>query len=83
MMPEEAGNRAIILKTRGGGIAEIKDTYRSADSLHFVLLHPKGTDGWSPDQIMIGTRDGDSEEKRITCNKFYKYRLMQREGETN
>ena len=42
MMPEAIGSRDIVVRKRGGGIREIKDTHRSADPLHFVLLHSKG-----------------------------------------
>ena len=51
MMPEAVGNRDLVVKKRGGGLQEVKDTHRSCDPLHFVLLHTKGTDGWSLDQI--------------------------------
>ena len=83
MMPEEAGNRDIVVSRRGGGIQKFQDTNRAADPLHFVLLHSKGHDGWSPDQIRFSADEGDYESRRLTCNKFYKYRLQQRPGETN
>ena len=80
MLPEAVGNRDIIVKRRDGGIQEFKDTNRAADPLHFALLHSRGHDGWSPDQIRFAAEDGDYESKRLTCNKFYKYRLQQRAG---
>ena len=87
MMPETVANRDAVVRKRGGGIQEFKDTNRTADPLHFVLLHSRGTDGWSPEQICEqGEYHGgwdDYEAKRLTCNKYYKYRLMQRPGETN
>ena len=51
MMQEQVGSRDIVVNRRGGGVQEFKDTNRAADPLHFVLLHSKGHDGWSPDQI--------------------------------
>ena len=83
MMPEEVGSRDIVVKRRGGGVQEFKDTNRAADPLHFVLLHSKGHDGWSPDQIRFAEEDGDYEARRLTCNKYYKYRLQSRPGDTN
>ena len=83
MMPEQVGSRDIIVKRKGGGIQEFKDTNRAADPLHFVLLHSRGHDGWSPDQIRVAEEEADYEAKRLTCNKYYKYRLQQRPGETN
>ena len=93
MLPDAIGNRDIVVRKRGGGIQEFKDTNRAADPLHFVLLHSRGTDGWSPDlKLERNVRvindeaedgEGDTQPKRLTANKFYKYRLMQRPGETN
>ena len=82
MMPEEVGSRDIVVKRRGGGVQEFKDTNRAADALHFVLLHSRVHDGWSPDQIGLAEDDGDYESRRLTCNKYYKYQLQQRPGET-
>ena len=83
MMPETVGSRDIVVNRKGGGIQEFKDTNRAADPLHFVLLHSKGHDEWSPDQVRFASDEGDYEARRLTCNKFYKYRLQQRPGETN
>jgi hypothetical protein len=38
MMPDEVGSRDIVVKRKGGGVQEFKDTNRAADPLHFVLL---------------------------------------------
>ena len=96
MMPEEVGTRDIVVRRKNGGIQQFQDTNRACDALHFVLLHPKGHDGWSPDQIQVGNEEEEEEEeeenheflersdgKRLTCNKYYKYRLQKRHGETN
>ena len=83
MLPEEVGSRDIVVNRRSGGIQQFKDTNRAADPLHFVLFHSKGHDGWSPDQIQLTEGDGAYEERRLTCNKYYKYRLQTRPGETN
>ena len=83
MMPDEVGSRDIVVKRKGGGVQEFKDTNRAADPLHFVLLHSKGHDGWSPDQIHLGEEEDDTNSKRLTCNKYYKYRIQQRAGQTN
>ena len=70
MYPEQVGGRDIVVNRKGGGVQEFKDTNRAADPLHFVLLHSKGHDGWSPDQIRFAEEDGDNEAKRLTCNKY-------------
>ena len=82
MMPEAVGSRDIIVHRRGGGVKEFRDTNRAADPLHFVLLHPTGANGWSPDQLIEST-EGSYESKRLTCNKYYKYLLMSRVGHIN
>ena len=65
----------------------MKETHRAADPLHLVLLHSRGSDGWSLDNILEEEEYHggweDYEAKGLTCNKYYKYRLMQRRGETN
>ena len=65
------------------GEQEFKDTNRTAGPLHFVILHLKRHGGWSPDQLRFAEEEGNYEAKRLTCNKFYKYQLQQRPGETN
>ena len=75
MMPEAVGSRDIIVHRKGGGVKEFKDTNRAADPLHFVLLHPTGANGWSPDQLIEST-EGSYESKRLTCNKYFKYLLI-------
>ena len=83
MIPEEVGSHDIAVNRRGGGVREFKDTNRAADPLHFVLLHSRGHDGWSPDQVRVAEDEEDCKEERQTCNKYYSYRLQQRPGETN
>ena len=72
MMPEEVGSRDLIVRKRAGGIKEIKDTNQAADPSHFVLLHSKGHDGWSPDQIQLAGGEDDfirrGDTRRLTCN---------------
>ncbi|MGA1502986.1 MAG: hypothetical protein ACO38Z_10310, partial [Candidatus Nanopelagicales bacterium] len=38
--------REIVVRRRGGGLRSVHETHRSFDPLHFVLLFPKGDDGW-------------------------------------
>ena len=57
-MPEEYAERGIVVRKRGGGITEFSDKHRSADPLHFILLHPFGHDGWHPDLRQTPTNGG-------------------------
>ena len=48
LMPNEPlGQRDIVLRLRDGPVLRISECRRSYDPLHYVLLHPYGTDGWS------------------------------------
>ena len=46
LMPNEpAGRRDIVIQHRDGAVRRIDEFHRSYDPLHYVLLHPFGTDG--------------------------------------
>ena len=81
-MPEEPSERGIVVRKRGGGITEFSDRHRSSDPLHFVLLHPFGQDGWHTELRQTPRNEGGTSQ-RITCTKFYKYHMMEREGESD
>ncbi|XP_078433142.1 uncharacterized protein LOC144704557 isoform X2 [Wolffia australiana] len=44
---EGDGRRNIVLRKRGGGLQFVNQLNRNYDPLHFVLLFPYGTQGWS------------------------------------
>ncbi|CAI2190530.1 18423_t:CDS:2 [Funneliformis geosporum] len=70
-------NRDILLKTREGGLQRISELHPSYDALHYVLLFPKGDDGWHTDIPL--TEPGA--RKRVTQMQFYSYRLQIRNGD--
>ena len=89
LLNQQPGPRDIILQLRGGGIREISDTHRSADALHFVLIHPYGHDGWhlqlkqvNPD-ILDAQGNRTPTEKRLTTRQFYAFHLHSRTNVTN
>ncbi|KAF0311862.1 hypothetical protein FJT64_017361 [Amphibalanus amphitrite] len=48
LMPNEMGDRRdIVVHERGGQLFRIDELSRQYDPLLYVLLHPRGTDGWS------------------------------------
>ena len=50
LMPNEPHVvRDTALHHRDGHLERINVTHRSCDPLHYVLLHPHGPDGWSPE----------------------------------
>ncbi|KAF0287797.1 hypothetical protein FJT64_001435 [Amphibalanus amphitrite] len=75
LMPEEPhGVRDIVLHHRDGGVERINEYHRSYDPLHYVLLHPHGTDGWSLEM---------KHAMNITATEYYAFHLRYRPGHFN
>ena len=55
-------------------IMRISETHPHFDSLHYVLLFPKGGEGWVPQLKLNGRTIG-----QISPSLFYAYRIMERE----
>ena len=77
-----ATHRDIVVRHRKpvGGRKElfrIYETHPAYDPLHYVLLFPRGkTTGW---ELYLVRGNG----KRLTSTDFYRYRFMERQGESN
>jgi len=70
-------NRDILLKMRNGNLQTISEIHPSYDPLHYVLLFPRGDDGWHVDVPLIGS----VKRERVTTMQFYSYRLQIRDGD--
>ena len=70
-------NRDIHLKLHDGGLQIISETHPAYDPLHYILLFPRGDDGWHINIPLIGT----SKRTRVTPMQFYSYRLQLRNGD--
>lgn len=78
--------RDIILHQREGNLQFIHDHHRAYAPLHYVLLFPYGTTGWTyglpvhanPDRAIANR---ESHERHITQVQFYSYRLHTRQHE--
>ena len=46
--PSNVSNRDIILHLHEGGLQHISELHRAYAPLHYVLLFPRGEDGWHP-----------------------------------
>ena len=57
------GHRDILINLRDGGMKRISNIHRSYMPLVYVLLFPKGEDGWDP-------------SSRLTQKQYYTYRLQ-------
>lgn len=89
LLNQQPGRRDIILQLRGGGIREICDNHRSADALHFMLIHPMGHDGWHLElrqvnpHILDESQNPTPTNKRLTTRQFYAFHLHSRPNVTN
>jgi hypothetical protein len=66
----------ILLRQCEGSLQKIFELHPSYDSLHYVLLFPRGDNGWHPDIPLLGSRI----RERVTQMQFYSYRLQIRDG---
>ncbi|PKK66031.1 hypothetical protein RhiirC2_807898, partial [Rhizophagus irregularis] len=70
-------NRDILLRSYEGGLQRISELHPSYDPLHYILLFPKGDDGWHADIPLAGS----TLRTRVTQMQFYSYRLQIRNGD--
>ena len=78
IMPgEQANDLDVIIQTHEGGLQRISGLHRSYDPLHYVLLFPNGTDGYTS-KIPHATGHG-----HISPVQFYRYRLQIRSNDCN
>ena len=68
-------NRDILLRSCEGGLQRISELHPSYDPLHYVLLFPKGDDGWHVNIPLTGS----GSRTRVTQMQFYSYRLQIRD----
>ena len=64
----------LVLMVRGGGVQKVSDINPNALPLHFTLLFPHGTQGWSPDLRRVGG------SKRVTPRDWLTYYLNVRDS---
>lgn len=75
LMPNErVGHRDIVVQLRGGPVLNINEVHRMYDPLHYVLLLPHGTDGWS---LQL------KEETGISAREYYNFNARFRPGHFN
>ncbi|XP_064637877.1 uncharacterized protein LOC135494057 [Lineus longissimus] len=78
LMPgEQHGHLDIVLQTKEGRLQRINPRHRSYDPLHYVLLFPHGTDGYT-DNFTHATGN-----KSTSPTEYYRYRLQVRHQQDN
>ena len=77
MTGDQANNLDVILQTKAGDVKRIYAQHRSYDPLHYVLLFPSGTDGYT---INIPHVNGHG---HLSPAEYYRYRLQIRCNDSN
>ncbi|KAI0056662.1 hypothetical protein BV25DRAFT_1864431, partial [Artomyces pyxidatus] len=73
--------RDIILTKRNGPLQRISDAHPAYACLHYVLLFPHGTSGWSWDLQLEEPDKPPESRRRLTQSRFYSYQLHPRDTE--
>jgi len=68
-------NRDIILRLQGGQLRRISHLSPFYSTLHYVLLFPRGEEGWHLDIPLQVDEDGRARSKKVTQLLYYAYRL--------
>ena len=69
----------LVVRKRGGGLQFIYDLHPSAQPLHFVLLFPYGTPGYSE----FLKHNDKNKTKRVSPREFFAFHLNMRNVETD
>ncbi|KAL1932430.1 hypothetical protein VTP01DRAFT_8108 [Rhizomucor pusillus] len=77
--PEETTHRDVVYITKNGDIKHISELSASYNPLHYVLLFPRGEEGWHP-QLRQSNEEGETLARRITIRQYYAYMLQIRQG---
>jgi hypothetical protein len=80
----EYQNRDIILQPHEGGLQQISEIHRAYTPLHYVLMFPRGEDGWHPNipiynEEALEISDNDEanvSNKYVTAMNYFAYRLQ-------
>ncbi|CAB4419743.1 unnamed protein product [Rhizophagus irregularis] len=85
----EQTKRDIVLHLREGGLQRIPEIHRAYALLHYVLMFPRGEDGWYPfiplhnnlpayqevDEI-VSNQDEEIESKYVSAMNYFAYQLQ-------
>jgi hypothetical protein len=68
-------NRDIVLRLQGGGLWRISHLHQAYSALHYVLLFPKGEEGWHLNIPLQDIPGRNTRSKSVTQILYYAYRL--------
>lgn len=76
---EGTGNRDIIVQPKQGPPKRISEFSSCYDPMHYVLLYPHGTNGWSV-ALKKAARSSGERTEGLTIMQYYRYMLGVRPG---
>ncbi|KIK72973.1 hypothetical protein PAXRUDRAFT_179558, partial [Paxillus rubicundulus Ve08.2h10] len=68
-------NQDIVLHLQGGGLRHISHLHQAYSALHYVLLFPKGEEGWHLNIPLQDIPGRNTRSKSVTQILYYAYRL--------
>ena len=68
-------HREIILRLQGGGLRRISHLYPAYLCLHYVLLFPRGEEGWHLNVPLRNVNNNPHCSKKVTQLLWHAYRL--------
>ena len=78
MTGDPTNNRDIVLQRRSNQLVRIYETHRSYDSLAYLLMFPRGEDGYHFDYRRLDPKTGRETKKKVSFESYYAYRMMTR-----
>ena len=77
---ECSDHRDIVLRLRGGHLRRISHLHPSYSTLHYVVLFPRGEDGWHADIPAMRGPAGRRRSPNVSERCYYAHRLHPRPG---
>ncbi|CAH1771184.1 5702_t:CDS:1, partial [Entrophospora sp. SA101] len=81
MIGAEPLERNIVLQLHEGGLQRISEMHRAYEPLHYVLMFPRGEDGWHPyipikESIAFDDDEASTTKKHVSAMNYFAYRLQ-------
>ncbi|XP_014678517.1 PREDICTED: uncharacterized protein LOC106818313 [Priapulus caudatus] len=83
LMADAPGKNDFVLHMRERALQTLQYTHRATDPLYYILLFPRGTDGWHLGLCHVNPRTGEPVNKRMVSREFYTYRLQLRQNQSD
>lgn len=81
--PSQPQSRDIILRKHGGHLQQISELHPAYAPLQYVLLFPRGENGWHPDLRVQDPNNRRPQHKRVMLTHYVSYRIHSRRRESS